>query len=186
MKNIEQELKLQLDEREYGIVSALTDAQPILQINYYFGYADMPRDEMVRIRRKGDSYVLCYKKRLSLVDGVSVCDEREVNLESDHAQYALRRGLTADEMRKLCGVYVSGRLWLLGDMETYRTKFVWQEWTLELDKNVYLGTTDYELECENADTSQLDKLKNRLDYEFGISSTPSLPKIQRFLNRLGQ
>ena len=186
MRNLEQELKLRLDEREYGILSQLTQAEPQLQINYYFAYRQMPRDEMVRVRKKGDAYTLCYKKRLADIDGVNVCDERESKLETVHAQYILTRGLTVDEMRKLCGVAVPEQLRLLGSMETFRTRFVWNEWTLELDKNVYLGATDYELESENGDASRLDGLKNRLYYDFGIRSKPSLPKIERFLNRLKQ
>lgn len=183
MKNLEQELKMLLDERGYRIVAAL-GGQPRLQTNFYFGYPEMPRDQMVRVRQKGEEYILCYKKRLSQTEGVTVCDERECELSAEHARYVLERGLTADEMRKLCGVALPVTLLPLGKMDTYRTAFRWQEWDLELDKNVYLGFTDYELECEHRDAAMLTKLKDRLYYELGLRFVPSAPKIQRFLDRL--
>jgi len=54
---------------------------------------------------------------------------------------------------------------------------------LELDKNEYLGTTDYELECEDNDIESLNRLKNYLYYTFGISFKPSLPKSERFFEK---
>lgn len=44
MKNFEQELKLQLDEREYNILADYAKTEPQLQTNYYFCYPDMPAD----------------------------------------------------------------------------------------------------------------------------------------------
>lgn len=41
MRNLEQELKLRLTEREYNLVAAATEAQPILLVNHYFAAEDM-------------------------------------------------------------------------------------------------------------------------------------------------
>ena len=186
MKNIEQELKLQLTEREYRLLSDVACAEPRLQSNFYFVCPAMPRDAMVRIREKGDVYVLGYKRRLSVRDSVSVCDERECELSAEHANYILDRGVTADEMRKLLQVRVEAPLRLAGRLDTYRTVFEINGWTLELDKNVYLGVTDYELECENNDVSELAKLKNYLFYTYGVPERPSKPKSERFFDALNK
>lgn len=183
MKNLEQELKLQLDKREYDILSGVSDKEPKLQTNFYFVYDGMSRDVMVRLR-KGDGFKLCYKRRLSETEGVSVCDERECLVSDEHAGYILQRGVTVDEMRKLLDVTVSVPLRLAGKLETYRTEFLLQNWRLELDKNLYLGITDYELECENNDVAELKKLQNHLYYTYGVLAKPSRPKLERFFDAL--
>ncbi len=186
MKNIEQELKLQLTEREYNLLADKSDAQPQLQTNFYFRYDGMPDDVMVRLRRKGDKYLLCRKRRLSLNDGVSVCDERECEIAQLHAEYILDRGVSPDEMRKFFGDEVCVPLSLAGRLDTYRTVFVLCGWVLELDKNVYLGRTDYELECENGDVQELSRLKNYLYSTFGIEAKPCAPKSERFFEALNK
>ncbi len=186
MKNVEQELKMELSERDYRILAQKTDALPVLQTNFYFAFDGMPSDMMVRVRRKAEDYLLCYKKRLSDRDGVTVCDEREHPLTAEHARYILQRGVTPDEMRKLLGVQTVCPLQLVGQLDTLRTSFVLCGWHLELDKNSYLGRCDYELECENNDVTELDKLKNYLYYTFGIIFRPSRPKVQRFFEALGK
>lgn len=185
MKNIEQELKMSLTEREYAMLCEFAQKEPTLQTNWYFGNRDMPQDMMVRVRQKGE-FLLCYKRRLADRDGITVCDEREYPLSYEHAGYILQRGVTADEMRKLLNVHVDGTLLPLGKLETYRTKFALNEWNLELDKNLYLGQTDFELECEHNDVSELNKLKNYLYYKFGVPFRPSKPKSERFWEALNK
>ena len=185
MKNIEQELKLLLDEREYNIIYATADVTPKLQTNYYFGYADMAQDVMVRLRHKEDSFTLCYKRRMSQIDGVMVCDEREREITHDVALRMLKYGITATELYQIFGVELEN-MRCLGSLETYRAKFKLDEWTLELDKNVYFGKVDHELECEDNDVVSLNKLKNYLYYKFGVVIKPAKPKVERFFEmRLG-
>ena len=57
---------------------------------------------------------------------------------------------------------------------------------MELDKNVYLGRCDYELECESDDVEALEKLKLFLFYNYGISPRYSRPKSQRFFEALNE
>ncbi|MCH5152120.1 MAG: CYTH domain-containing protein [Clostridiales bacterium] len=184
MKNIEQELKLFLDEREYNILLEQSKVKPTLQINYYFGYRGMSKEKMVRIREKLGVYVLCYKERLSQIEGVTVCDEREMELEFDAACRFIDNGIRQDELKNLLSVDVGDDLVCLGNMETYRAKFQLAEWTLELDKNVYFDKTDYEVECEHRDVVALSKLKNYLYYAFGIVINPATPKVERFMKAL--
>ena len=181
MKNIEQELKMELNEREYNILLEVGQVKPQLQTNFYFRHRGMPADTMIRLRKKGNEYKLCYKRRLSDRNGVAVCDERECEISADFAHSMCNRGIKQAEVRQLLGVDVSKDLPLVGSMETYRAKFQIQVWTVELDKNVYSGRVDYELECENLYVEQLEKLKNYLFYAYGIVFRPSKPKVQRFL-----
>ena len=181
MKNIEQELKMALDEREYDILLGVAQVEPQLQTNYYFRFKGMSRDLMIRLRVKGDVCVLCCKQRLSDRNGVTVCDERECEISPDFADSLRSRGITRDEVQQLLGVDVPKDLMPVGSMDTYRAKFQIQSWTVELDKCVYTGRVDYELECENLHVEQLEKLKNYLFYAYGIVFRPSKPKVQRFL-----
>ena len=181
MKNIEQELKMALDEREYNILLAVGQVKPQLQTNYYFRYRGMPKDVMIRLRKKGDEYILCYKRQLSDRSGVAVSDERECEISADFANSLRNRGVTQLEAQQLLGVDVAQDLPLVGSMDTYRAKFKIDNWLVELDKNVYSGRVDYELECENLYVEQLEKLKNYLFYAYGIVFRPSKPKVQRFL-----
>ena len=181
MKNIEQELKMALTEREYNILLNVGQVKPQLHTNYYFRYRGMPKDMMIRLRKKGDEYLLCYKHRLSDRNGVSVSDERECEVSADFAQSLCARGVTRQEAQQLLGVDVPNNVPLAGSMDTYRAKFKIDDWLVELDKNVYSGRVDYELECENLFVEQLEKLKNYLFYAYGIVFRPSKPKVQRFL-----
>ena len=181
MKNIEQELKMALNEREYNILLAASGTASQLQTNYYFRYAGMPTDVMVRLRKKNGEYVLCYKRRLSDRSGVAVSDERECEISQDFAESLLSRGITQTEVKQLLGADLAHDLTLVGQMDTYRVKFDIGQWQVELDKSVYSGRVDYELECENLYVEQLEKLKNYLFYAYGIVFRPSKPKVQRFL-----
>lgn len=180
MRNLEQELKLSLDEREYGILSRLTNDKPQLQINYYFVSQHLGNDTMVRLREKGGSFTLCYKKRLQDADGVTVCDERECEVDAAFAKTLLSRGIYPKEVNEMLKTDLYEMLTCAGELKTYRTTFKFEEWTLELDRNEYLGKIDYELECECNYIQQLFKLKNYLSYNYGIVMRYSTPKSQRF------
>lgn len=181
MKNIEQELKLMLDEREYHIIYDKANVKPQLQTNYYFGHPDMDKETMVRIRQKAGEFTLCYKHRMSQIDSVMVSDEHELTLTAEQAIHFLKYGIGSEQMYQFFAVKTDD-LHCLGSMDTYRAKFQLNEWTLELDKNVYCDRVDYELECEDRDVVSLSKLKNYLYYKFGVVIKPASPKVQRFMD----
>lgn len=184
MKNIEQELKLLLTAREYDLLSKLTTNLPQLQTNFYFR-AEQRQDPnvMVRIRQKNDGFLLCYKSRISSRQGVMVCDERECQLQSDVAQTFLEKGLTAAQLNAMLQTNFAQNFVYVGQMDTFRTTFLLEHWRLELDKSVYLGTCDYELECECQSEQSLEQLKQLLNANFGVEIRYSLPKMQRFFER---
>lgn len=184
MRNLEQELKLQLDKREYDVLSSLTANKPQLQVNYYFCADEFSVDTMVRIREKNGRFVLGYKKRLQHEKGVSVCDERECEIASDFAHNMLRRGIRHSEINDMLKTQFEEDLRFVGKMETYRTAFDMQTWHLELDKNIYLNTIDFELECESEQVQQFAELENYLSYAHGVVVKYSNPKSQRFFEAL--
>lgn len=179
--NIEQELKIQLNEAQYNLLCGLTDAKPQLQTNHYFGYDSMPIDLMVRVRHKCEGFYLCYKHKMSHVDGISVCDEREREISRELFDDMQQRGIAKAQLKNLVDAEVTQDLHYLGSLETLRTKFHLQGWTLEVDKNNYLGRTDYELECENTSMQSLNDLTRYLYDNFAIANNPSISKFARFL-----
>lgn len=187
MRNIEQELKLNLTEREYNLVVATTDQFPRKMTNFYFQCEDMSCDTMLRIRQIGDNFVLCYKRRLSHDNGVMVCDEREIAVDKNFCDNALNNGLSFVSLNKMFDTNVfDATAYYVGSLETQRIAFELEGCSVELDKCSYLGNVDYELECECRHVDQLEKLKNYLNYTFGIVIRPSVAKNKRFLDALAK
>ena len=184
MKNIEQELKMRLDEREYNVLLEASRESPQLQSNFYFVSKDVANDVMVRIRQKGSAFILCCKRRLSNANGVSVCDERETEITLADARRMLDNGITATELNRALGADLDGNFRYIGKLNTYRVKFLLDEWVIELDKNEYLEIVDYELECECNRVESLVKLKDYLFYRYGIAFKPSQAKSERYFNAL--
>ena len=182
MRNLEQELKLQLTEREYNILQNVANVEPVEQINYYFAPAHCNLNVMLRLRKKGNTFIACYKQRLTHANGVMVSNERECEIESSYAETMIERGITAKEVNTFFQVDVTDDFYYIGQLTTYRTKFQLDEWTLELDKNNYFDVTDFELECESAHIESLAKLKSYLTYTYGIVIRPSITKFERFLS----
>ena len=185
MRNLEQEIKLQLDEREYNILQNIAKVEPTEQINYYFAPKHCNLNIMLRLRKKGDTFIACYKQRLTHVNGVMVSDEKECEIDYGYAQTLIERGITAREVYNFFQVNAAEDFHFIGQLTTYRTKFVLSEWTLELDKNQYFDVTDYELECESTQVESLAKLRSYLTYTYGIVIRPSLTKFERFLTAKG-
>ncbi len=186
MKNLEQELKLSLTEREYNVLLKQADVQPVLQTNYYFLFDGQTADMMLRIRRKKDVYTICFKQRLSQGDDVTVCDEYECELTDEVAVRFINEGIPYRTLNELFPVRTSENAKYAGKTDTYRAAFLLEKWHIELDKTCYLGVTDYELECENDHIEELADLKSYLHYNFGMVIRKSKPKNQRFFERLAQ
>ena len=124
--------------------------------------------------------MLGYKERLQQNSGVMVCEEREIEISAGFAESLIRRGIMQHEINDILKTDFYEVLTCEGKMNTYRTTFEFMDWRFELDKNVYLDITDYELECESENMQELSKLQNYLVYRFGIVPRASSPKSQRF------
>lgn len=184
MKNLEQELKIELTERQYELLLSQTDQKAVRQVNFYFDCPCRPTDIAVRIREKRGEYVLCVKRRLSHSGGVAVSDEYECKVDEQFLRVAQNAGLSRECILNALGVDVDCNLRCVGSLTTYRTAFSLYGCSVEVDKNLYLGATDFELECENNDVSSLESLKSKLTRDFGISCKPSKSKAARFAERL--
>lgn len=182
MRNLEQELKLSLDRRQYDMLRQNADTLPTLQTNHYFWAEIMGEGEMVRLREKQGVFVLCYKNRISDTDGITVCDEREMEIAPDFAKKMLQTGISFDTLKSTVGVNYETNLVYVGKLDTYRTAFMLEDWYIELDQNLYFDQIDFELECESRNVEQLEKLKSYLFYTYGIVPKQSLPKSQRFFD----
>ncbi len=184
MRNLEQELKLSLDRRQYDLLRQQADTLPTLQTNHYFWSDGMSENEMVRLREKDGVFVLCYKKRISNTDGITVSDEREMEIAPDFANKMIQQGISFETLKSTVGVNYENNLSYVGKLDTYRTKFMLEDWCIELDQNAYFDQVDYELECESRNVEQLSKLKSYLFYTFGIVPKQSTPKSQRFFEQV--
>lgn len=184
MNSIERELKMSLDKTEYETLLEVGSTEPQRQVNYYFTADDMPPNVMTRIRLKNGKYEFCYKKLLSYDSGVNECDERECELDAQTAKSLLENGVASADFKSLADVEMSSVCKCAGCLTTYRAKFALDKWLIELDKNDYLGTVDYELECECSSLELLGKLKDYLMYNYGIVYKPSASKSARFFSKL--
>lgn len=178
--SIEQELKIALTKAEYDELLDSCGVEPQLQTNYYFYCDEMPSDTMVRLRKRKGKYQLCYKRLLSSHMGVNVCDEREQALDEQTALSFIESGISAEELTKRLDVEGDLSYRCVGSLDTYRARFAEKNWLLELDKNEYLGVTDYELECECGSEELLCRLKDYLRYNYGIDFKSSKAKSARF------
>lgn len=184
MNNCEQELKIALTKSQYNKLLKVSGKMPLAQINMYFYCDGQPRNTMVRLRWKLGEYAFCYKKLLSSDNGINVCDEREQVVDNVLAHNMIVRGITPVEFTSFTGIQTDKTFRLAGELTTWRIKFeLERKWTIELDKNEYLGAVDYELECECDNVLLLEELKTYLDVKYDIAFKPSAPKSARFAER---
>ena len=135
MKFIEMEKKLLISRQEYDQILAMLDGQKVInteQINYYYDTHDEEfrrRNITCRIRQKDEKLTGTVKEHIC--NGVSV-----------------EKPFKVKELPNK--IVVEGKSLLFkGQMITFRRVFqMCNTIELALDKNIYLGTIDYELELE--------------------------------------
>lgn len=184
MKQIEQELKLELTEREFSILSknAHRGAKP--QTNYYFCYNEMPIGEMVRLRQRDYTYELCLKRKLQQKDNIFVSTERNCELTADLATSFVKNGITKEQIKNMLGLTIGGDLYCVGNILTERTVTRILGLEVELDKSFILDDVVFELECECNSVDKLAELKHFLVQQYGIVLKESQPKSKRFFDKL--
>lgn len=180
MKEYEQELKLQITERQYFRLTDGTDA--VEQFNYYFvsekGYQN---NDCVRLRKKEGVFTLTYKKRLGNHDGVTQSDEYSCEIPFEQALVFLQNGFSARLLETTFNLQFDNKwFYCCGCLVTRRSVVAFSGFVLEVDKNEYLGVTDYELECEHNDYAQLEQLKGLLRFSFNVEGIASKTKAERF------
>ena len=188
MTELEKKLLLTEDEYDYLMErfvyeSPLIQKPIVTQINYYFDTDDFSmnrRNTTCRIRLKGGKYRATMKKHSSGGD------------QSTETEMEIRNGLESN-------AFTDMGLKLQGELVTKRcVVFKDTDCEVVLDKNEYLGHTDYELEVEytqehekdaqailNIFRDMLTRRKCFLVYKESLKDAPDVPsKSSRFFERM--
>ncbi|CUH91662.1 CYTH domain-containing protein [Herbinix luporum] len=148
---IEKELKILLTEDQYKLIKERFNwSEDISQINFYYGgNSDSIKDNRatVRIRGLSSGMMLQVKMPVSVEGAVHV--KKEFEKECNIVPYKI----DGSTLCKLCSVNDFPDVYLLGHLYTERLVSYYEDNNIIfLDKSVYLGKTDYELEIEFNDT----------------------------------
>lgn len=149
--NKEIEFKTFISENEYEklIKEFDLDNNIFAQTNYYFDTEDtklMEEKTVLRIRKKGSSYKLTKKTRAEVG-----ADETHLLIAKDKADDLLKNGFNASIIGLPHFVYN------IAELTTYRASTPYKDGVLFLDKSVYYGHVDYEIEYEVDDINQGQK-----------------------------
>lgn len=185
MINIEQELKLALDERQYNniVADALSCSE---HTNHYFYCDHMPSGLTVRIRHSDSGYVLTVKVHVSHTNDVNVCQEHNAELTEGLAISMIECGITAEQLQHIVGIEVPYNLRSIGYMTNLRSIVDIDGHIVEVDRCSYLDTVDYELEYECNDRAKMQRLRSVLIHRYALSLTASVSKYHRFCEVLSK
>ncbi|MBR4554451.1 MAG: CYTH domain-containing protein [Ruminococcus sp.] len=171
---LEKEIKLMLSEDEYLKLCGEFDiSKEIYQVNHYYRSAECAKRRIsVRVREVEGSRLLQVKLPVSTEGSLAVREERERVLDS------VPEEISADVLEEICGVRDTAVR--IGSLATVRKLCCSYEGVeLALDRNVYLGITDHELEAEYTGPypeQVIEKLR-----ELGINcDRPAVGKYARF------
>lgn len=174
---LEKEVKIMLTEEEYSRCAELFDfSAAVRQVNnYYYSPKCAERGISVRVREVGGEVLLQVKVPVSSEGSLAVREELEKKL------HFVPERIGPETLDEVCGI--ADEAVLRGSLETYRSLCVIGNTEICLDKNTYLGVTDYEIELEYTGDYPTDLL-NRLA-EIGITADkPQRSKLGRFLGKL--
>ena len=178
---LEREKKIMLNEKEYNILSAKYNSVPIItQKNYYFDTDDLSLNKKgitCRIRAKNGTYISTIKNH-NMFDGEVSLEENFGESKEFDARVFYALGLRNQ------GMLVTNRRILYKDFSC----------EISMDKNTYLGHSDFELEAEYAEgcESKAIYLLNNLSdilifwhvlnnkYEFLLRAKEGKSKSERF------
>lgn len=178
MSDLEKEIKILLDEKQYLEVMNYFDfEEPVEQTNYYYANdAIVSNNITIRIREKLGKLKLQFKVPQKIEGSLHVKEEYEQNVDevSDY--------ISKDEIYGTCGFFCKDDAKLLGNLKTIRricNKYQYVE--IALDKNSYFDVVDYEIEIEYIGEFPqhiLDELEKINIY----SGKEVIGKNKRFLN----
>ena len=180
--NLEQEYKLLIDENTYNRLKKAFDWQKsFTQVNYYYMDVNnelLQHDITMRIREKNGIYRLQVKvpyqndninfsRKLEFEKEISGAISR---LSSSYYQQMLPNDIQIDYVNKI------------GHLTTQRMIYNIQGCEIALDKNEYLGVTDYELEIEFEQSLPVIVQKKLADENVRFTVRPN-GKNRRYFNR---
>ena len=132
------ENKCLISQQQFQRISELyrhKQIEKIIQINYYFDSIDFycyRNNETLRIRQIDEKRVLQYKCKKQKLNNTTISEEFQVDV--DFLPEIIR-------VNHIETTYI-------GNMVTERSTFQFDKYHLFLDKNMYLGNVDYEIEIE--------------------------------------
>lgn len=177
---LETELKCMLSEDKYKELEQMFEWDRVKeQVNSY--YTD-PKNTLkrngitLRVRTKDGSNKIQVKTHKNSDSALQICEEAE--FETD----GIPESFTADEVKKMTGFEVPATL--LGSLTTLRHSLFYADGVeICLDKNDYLGKTDYEIEVEYTEAIP-PELMERLALAGVSFEAAAVGKCTRFMQRL--
>ncbi|MFI3206116.1 MAG: CYTH domain-containing protein [Clostridia bacterium] len=177
---IEREIKEIISKEKYEEFQKLFDwHKTVVQTNHYFtAKSDVLKDKKitVRVRETAEKNLIQIKVPQNFVGALHVSKEIEREVEK------VPETLPAELMQELLG-FETGELSKIGSLKTTRMIFDIDKTELCLDKNEYLGITDYEVEIEFFDKvdDYVEKKCKSADIHFQKEATG---KFARFVKNL--
>ena len=173
------EKKIQLTETAYRKWIELfkhLPAERFTQINYYYD----TENELFRKQK-----TTCRIRQI----GNYLKGTKKTHVMKENSMHSIEQSFTVNDFQE-CFVIDNEKVFLKGQMTTERTIIpIFPDINLMIDRNIYLGTVDYELELEFSPEheTEADGMMKLIDSITNIHEfSPSLSKSERFFERLHQ
>ena len=184
--NIEIEAKVLLSKKDYERLLANIPFNPQVKVqeNYFLDSEDRELkkyDMLVRLRRREGRNKLTMKAPLSegLLDKSQMLTDEETNALLENNIFP--RGDILDFLEILH--IDSARFQVLAELTTERYEGIYEGFEINISKNIYSGTVDYELECDSDSAFNSQNTLRSLCDHFDIKYEPNvLSKETRAIN----
>ncbi len=187
-RNIEIEAKSMISKEDYEKLFSKYSHQykPYEQTNYLLNTKDIPLSDSklaLRIRVKKNDIELTLK--LNQGEGKLEINQKLTKQQFELIQYFVHcpKGEVYDELVKMN--IDPSRLEVFAVLETIRMDIPGEDYLISIDKSKYLGTTDYEVECESSSMDKAEQiLKSFLEKENIPYARNTISKLKRVKNKL--
>ena len=184
--NIEIEAKVLLSKKDYERLLANIPFNPQVKVqeNYFLDSEDRELKKygmLVRLRRREGRNKLTMKAPLSegLLDKSQMLTDEETNALLENNIFP--RGDILDFLEILH--IDSSRFQILAELTTERYEGIYEGFEINISKNIYSGTVDYELECDSDSAFNSQNTLRSLCDHFDIKYEPNvLSKETRAIN----
>ena len=184
--NIEIEAKVLLSKKDYERLLANIPFNPQVKVqeNYFLDSEDRELKKygmLVRLRRREGRNKLTMKAPLSegLLDKRQMLTDEETNALLENNIFP--RGDILDFLEILH--IDSSRFQVLAELTTERYEGIYEGFEINISKNIYSGTVDYELECDSDSAFNSQNTLRSLCDHFDIKYEPNvLSKETRAIN----
>ena len=186
-QEIEIEYKTLLTKHDYETLlqKIFNKVKPIVQINYYFeteNFALKNFHSALRIREKDGAYTLTLKQPHP--EGIL---ETHDDLSQEELQQWLKGNAVSKPniSRQLATMDITENDFIyFGALETSRYSLKQDDILYVLDKSIYNGMTDYELEIEAPTKLKGEQALQHILEKYHITQQQSITKIERFFKTL--